>query len=332
MPLFFHVRDEQWLQPAAVYANAAARSVGGDELSGRIASAIAASIGVALVFLIAHEITAVAWVSAIAALCLMFTPAYWAFAQRGTDAIIALPLLLLWLFNLLRFLRNDSPRALAVAAASLGLAIYAHPAAPLTAVFLWILTLAVARRRVVTRLIVATAVFGAAWVPALAWFAGHAQAYPDTFGRWFVFAAHLRNPVDGLRAFTNSGTLGNRASLYWGFWDPSWLFFRAPDAAAPLLMIAAPFIALGVLHAVKHISRDVATVLIGAALLTPLAGATFGVPHYLADAPLVMPILAVLAALGVAQLVRLAARRPLEDGVAVHAVDGWNDDDALPRA
>ena len=331
-PLFFHANGEQWLQPAAVYANAAARAAGGEELSGRIASMVSAAIGVALVFLIAHLITGRAWISVIAAVVVMLTPAYWSFAQLGTDAMIALPLILLWLLNVLRFLKNDSLLALVAAAASLGVAIYTQPAAPLTAMFLWILTLVVARRRVVKRLIVATAVFGVAWLAAAAWFVAHAQAYPDTFGRWFVFAAHLRNPLDGARAFVNPGTLGNRASMYWGFWDPSWLFFSTRDAAAPLLIIAAPLIAFGVAHALKHVSRDVAALVIGTALLAPLAGATFGVPHYLADATVVMPILALLSALGVMQLVRLAARRPLEDHVAVSGVDGWNDDDALPRA
>ncbi len=57
------------------------------------------------------------------------------------------------------------------------------------------------------------------------WFFRHADTYADTFGRWFVFAAAPADPLDGLRAFFNTGTLGNRASLYWGFWDPSWLFF-----------------------------------------------------------------------------------------------------------
>ena len=56
-----------------------------------------------------------------------------------------------------------------------------------------------------------------------------------------MFAAHLRIPLDGVRAFVNPGTLGNRASLYWGFWDPSWLFFITANWPAPLLLIfAAP--------------------------------------------------------------------------------------------
>ncbi len=331
-PLFFHVRDEHWLQPIAPYANAAVRAIGGDDLSGRLASAAAAAVGVALVFLIAYDITGRAWPGVLAALTLLLTPAYWSFAQRGTDAIMPVPLLLLWLWNLLRFVKADAPGTLVAAAALLGLSIYSHPAAPLTAVFLWTLTLVVTRRRNRVRLFAATAVFGAAWLPALAWFVRHFDTYPDTFGRWFVLAAHLRNPLDGLRAFINPGTVGNRASMYWGFWDPSWLFFATREAAAPLLMIAAPLLALGVVRCVRHLPRETATILIGAALLAPLAGATFGVPHYMADAAVVLPILALLVAVGAEQLVRLVRRRPLEDGVAVSPVDGWDDYDVAPQS
>ena len=222
-PLFFHVREQQWLQPAAPYANAAIRAVGGDDVSGRLASAVAAAISVALLFLIAHEITGPWWANILASVTLMLTPAFWSFAQRGTDAIVPVPLLLLWLLNVLRFLKGDALRTLALAAAMLGISTYTHPAAPLTAVFLWVLTLVVARRRNPARLMAATVVFGAAWLPAAVWFLRHADTYPDTFGRWFVFAPHVRTPLDGLRAFFNPGTLGNRASAYWGFWDPAWL-------------------------------------------------------------------------------------------------------------
>ena len=47
----------------------------------------------------------------------------------------------------------------------------------------------------------------------------------------------------------------------------------------------------------------------------PLAGATFGVPHYMTEAASVLPILALVAGLGVDQLIALVDRRPLEDDV-----------------
>ena len=43
--------------------------------------------------------------------------------------------------------------------------------------------------------------------------------------------------------------------------------------------------------------------LVCAALVAPLAGATFGLPHYLSDAMIVMPLLALFTAIGVLELV-----------------------------
>src|SRR5829696_4650903 len=84
-PAFFRVRDDQWLQPAAVYANAAVRRLGGADVSGRFASAALGAINVVLVFLIAQLITGRWWIAAIGAVILMVTPAHWSFARLGTD-------------------------------------------------------------------------------------------------------------------------------------------------------------------------------------------------------------------------------------------------------
>jgi hypothetical protein len=333
-PLFVPAGAEAFLQPIPVYANAALRAIGGDEFSGRIVSVVAAALNVALVFLIALLVTGRAWVGLIAAAILMLTPGHWSIAQRGTDAILPVPLVLLWLWSSLRFFKWDSRGALPLAALMLGVTAYSHPAGPLTAVFLWLLTLVVARRRNPGRLLVSTVIFGAMWLPAAAWFYLHFDTYPDSFGRWFVFAAHLRNPIDGLQAFINTNTLGTRASLYWGFWDPSWLFFNTGDAGAPLPIVAAPLILLGLYRCARHWSRPSAPLTIGALLMAPLAGASFGVARYLADAASVLALLALLAGLGADAIADLVAPRrdSLEDDEAAAPVETWHGDDMSPRA
>ena len=306
------------------------RAIGGDDVSGRISSVVVGAINVALVFLIAHLLTERASVGIFAAALLMFTPAHWSIAQLGTDAIFPVPLVLVWLWSSLRFFKWD--KILPIAAGALGLSVYSHPAGPLTAAFLWLLTLIVARRRNPLRLVVSTLIFGAAWLPAAAWFYRHPDTYADTFGRWFVFAAHLRSPVDGLIAFFNLNTLGTRAALYWDFWNPSWLFFRDDRTAAPLLMIAAPFIVIGLYRCVRLVPRESGAIVIGALAIVPLAGATFLILHYMTDAAGVLPILALLAGLGLDQLIGLVDRRPLEDGVNVGPVEGWHPDQLMPRS
>ena len=316
----------------AVYANRAMRAAGGDDMAGRIASAALGAADVGLVFLIAHLVTGRAWIGIVAALLLMATPAHWSLAQRGTDAIFPAPLVLLWLWNALLFLKRDSMRSLATAAAALGVCVYSHPAGPLTAAFLWALTLVVARRRNRVRLFTATLVFGAAWLPAAWWFFRHPDTYADTFGRWVVFAAHVRDPIAGLQAQINSNTLGVRASLYWGFWDPSWLFFTARDAAAPLLLISLPLIVLGIVSCLRQADRSVSAILIGGALILPIAGATFGLPHYAPDAAAVFPVLALLSGLGVDYLAGLIGRRRPLEADEHPAVGDWDSDHLMPRS
>lgn len=321
--LFFRINDDTSLQPLAVYLNAAVRVARASANSGRIVSAIAGAINVALVYVIVHLLTEQMLAAAIAALILLFTPAHAALSIRGTDALLPATLIVGWLYGALRFFKLDSLGTLTFAAAMAGLLAYSHASGPLTSILLWILTLTVAFRRNRERLLVATAIFAAAWLPAVAWFYLHPNVYPETFGRWFVFKAHLRNPLDGVRAFFNPNTLGTRASLYWGFWDPSWLFLK--------VFLAAPLCLVAVARA-RHISRHAVPLIVGSALIVPLAGATFGVPQYLDDASAVLPVLTILAGLGFDQLVALVTRRrPLEDDEAAAAADGWYRDDIAPR-
>ncbi len=317
-PVFFHAEGEHWLQPIAVYANAAVRTAGGGAMSGRIASAIAGAASVGLIFLIAQLITTRAWVGIATAMILMLTPAHWTLARTGTDAVFPMPLVLLWLLNTLLFFERDSIRHLAGAAVALGLSAYAHPAAPLTAMFLSPYALFVARRRNRLRLTMATVIFAAAWLPAALWFFRHFDTYSDTFGRWVILAAHVRNPIDLWSAFFNPQTLGTRAALYWGFWDPSWLVF-GPQGTAPLLWWTAPLIALGIYRCRTKVAGNTGALLIGVAVIIPLAGCTFGAPHYIASAAAILPLLALFSGLGgeqVAVFVDQAMQRPSADAEA----------------
>jgi hypothetical protein len=190
-PLFFHVRGETWLPPLPVYLTALTETVTGPIRGGQTAGAIAGAINIALVFLIAHSITGRVAAAFAAALTLLLTGGHTALALSGAASILPATLILLWLERLLAFMKTDRPGAMIVAAASLGLCVYSHPAGPLTAVFLWILTLAVAWRRNRRRLLAGTATFVAMWGPAAAWFYLHPDFYADTFGRWVILKAHV---------------------------------------------------------------------------------------------------------------------------------------------
>src|SRR6185503_15733205 len=61
--MFFHTAGDRWLQPLPVYLNAAVRAVSPRATSGRIVSAIAGAVTVALVVLIVLLITDRIWIA-----------------------------------------------------------------------------------------------------------------------------------------------------------------------------------------------------------------------------------------------------------------------------
>jgi 4-amino-4-deoxy-L-arabinose transferase-like glycosyltransferase len=299
-PLFFHAGGNQWLQPWPVHLTAAIEAGGGGNTSARLATLLVAALNVALLFLCARRIFDSTLAAVAASFLLLATPAHITFARSGTDAILSVPFVLLWLLAMLRFWTFDSTASILAAGAALGAGVYSNRAAPLTMGFLIIVSLvaliAGGRRWRSVALIVAA--FGVLLMPAAIWFALNPATYADTFGRWAVHLAHVINPVDGLRAFLNWNTLGNRASLYWGFFDPSWLFF---DNMFVIVML--PMLLAGIGLWGRALPRHVVIVVGGGALAAPLAGSSFGEPCYAADALTLLPFAILLMTSGLMLLV-----------------------------
>ena len=304
-PLFFHVRDERWLQPIAVYAQALARVVGAGDMSGRIASTIAGAANVALVFAVVR-LAAREWIAIAAALLLLMTPAHWTYARLGTDAMFPAPFVLIWLYGTLTYFRRDRARALVLAGGALGLGTYAHQTAPLTMAWLLVLTVIAvigARGWGWRALAAMVSAYALLLLPAIAWFVQTPGTYMDTFGRWAVLAAHIRFPLDGLRAQINWNTLSNRASLFWSFLDPSFLFFAARGAAvAPMLACSAILIPLGILRVLSSSEPGARIVQLSAVIVPVLIASTFGQPKDLGNAVVLIGTAAVLAASGLESL------------------------------
>jgi hypothetical protein len=232
---------------------------------------------------------------------LILMPAHMTYGRQGVDAIYIVPFVLLWLYALLGFLANDRESNIALASAALGAGVYTTTAAPLTMALLFVTMIVVlwsAGRRKPSTFGVALASFVVLLVPLGIWFALNPQTYLDTYGSWVIHPAHIRNPLDLLLANLNRNTLGIRASAYWGLFDPSFLFFSSPEGRAPLHWLTAPLIVMGIYRCATR--RTPASILILAAtVIAPIAGATFGQPHYVANALALLPLLALLAGYGV---------------------------------
>ena len=292
---------DRWLQPAHVYATAIAHVIAPGFFAGRWASVAIASISVALMFLVGWRVFS-GYIAALAAtVALIVMPAHMAFGRQGVEAIAIVPFVLLWLYALLGFLNNDRPAAIALASAALGAGVYTTTAAPLTMAFLFVTMIVVlwsVGRRKLSMLGVAVASFAAVLLPLAIWFAFHPQTYLDTYGSWAIHPAHIRNPYDLMLASMNRNTLGTRASAYWGLIDPSFLFFSSAEGRAPLHWAMAPLIGLGIYRCATKRSPSAILILAGA-IVAPIAGASFGQPHYIVNALALLPFLALLLGYGV---------------------------------
>jgi hypothetical protein len=312
-PLLVNTGGDRWVQPLGLYATMISHAIAPGFFAGRWASIFVASLNVALVFLVAWRQFARYLPALVAAIILMATPAHFAFGRVGIDAIYVIPFILLWLYALIEFIDKDRPGAIAVAAGALGVGVYSTPSAPLTMIFLWItmmVALWVVGRRKLSTLLIAAGTFVATLAPLMIWFYLHPQTYGDTYGRWAFFAAHLRNPIDGFRAFVNTNTLGTRASAYWSLIDPSYLFFSSARSTAPLLMVSAPLIVAGIVRCVRLAPNAAAVVVLAGLVVAPLAGSSFGERNYIALALGLLPFAALLAAYGSEEIRELIAGRP----------------------
>jgi hypothetical protein len=307
--LFFKADDDRWLMPLAVYAAALTDVVSPPDSAGRLAAAAIGGLNVALMFLLARHVLSSTAAGLGAALLLMATPAHIVFARMGVDAIYPLPFVLAWLIALQSFFQNRDRRFAAAGAFALGVGVYTTPSAPLTMGFLLVATLVaiwLSGARDGRSLAIPAVAFVVPLSIAAAWFAANPAAYPDTFGRWAIHAAHLRSPVDLLLAFVNWNTIGTRASLYWGFLDPSWLFFDGPadshsvlHGAAPFLFATAVGLVAGIATRVRAGITPIGFLLIIGLAIAPLAASTFGERQAIANVLVMVPFVVILAAGGI---------------------------------
>jgi len=293
---------DRWLQPLPVYATKAAHVVRPGFHAGRWASVAVSALNTGLIFVVAWTLFGSVIPALAAAVILIFTPAHMTFGRTGSEAIFVVPFVLLWLYALLRFVDNDRPSFIALASAALGAGVYTTTAAPLTMAFLWVtmmVALWLAGRRKLSTLAVAAGSAVAMLLPLAIWFTFNPQTYLDTYGRWAIHPAHIRNPADLVQALINRNTLGIRAGAYWGLIDPSYLFFASERGRAPLLLAVAPLVVTGIVRCGHKAPGVPAMIILAGTLVAPIAGASFGQPHYIDNALALLPFVALLAAYAV---------------------------------
>lgn len=247
LPMFVRVSSELWVPPVPLYTSLAVATVRRVEQPGRQSAAVFGALGVVLTYIFAADLfrqRALGW---FAALLLLFNPAYVVSARSGAiDGVWVIPPLLLALIAVARFAQTGSRRAIAVAAAALAVCAYAQPSGALLAVIVGVAAvIGIGRVRLlsVRDMLWAAGAAAAVALPIVLWFTVHPATYVDTFGRWFLHLAYIRNPWSLALRLMNYFSLAEWASIYWNFLDPTQLLYsvEGPASAGTFLMACSVF-------------------------------------------------------------------------------------------
>ena len=323
-PLFLHFAEDVWQQPIPGYAVALSQGVAGESVvAARAMSVAIAIVNVALLYLISRQLFAARYLPLLCGFLLLATPLHLIEGRTARDTIYVLPFVLVWLLRMLTTVRRPGSASPVWTGLWLGVGVFSATVAPLQMLLLLALSIALlAGRNAAWRTDAAKMVAGfcAPLAVAVIWFALHPEAYGDTWGRWLILKAHVRNPIEGIRATINWNTLATRTSTYWSLLNPATLFLpleagRADfsDKAAVFLSAVGVMLLIGIRQVIRTCDRATSMTLLGGLLLAPIAAATFGESNTLNRAMTIVPFVLLVGAFGLDSLMtsRVTAGRVL---------------------
>jgi hypothetical protein len=303
--LMVHDVGERWYQPLAVYPVASLLRLGvPPTLADRLPAALAAGLAVVFTLLVALHVTGSAGLAAGSVVLLLVSPGFRSSSMTGGADLLLVPLVLVWLVCVLEDVVAPRWWLPLVGGLMLGLSLYTQPAGVLSVPIFFALGAALRwrQRRSLAFIVISAGAVTLIVAPAALWIVRHPEAYADTFGRWAIHAAHLRNPFDGVIAFSRWHVIARRVGEYWLYFDPTFLFSREMYGLAFAALV--PF---GLWH-VRHRPRAARVVVIGGVLLTPVAAVLLDVPRQAGFVVMFLPFGALLGALGLEALHELTRR------------------------
>jgi 4-amino-4-deoxy-L-arabinose transferase-like glycosyltransferase len=322
LPLFLHAADDIWQQPIPGYAVALSQGIAGESIvAARAMSVAMAIVNVTLLYLVARQLFATRYLPLVCGCLLLATPLHLIEGRSARDTIYVLPFVLVWLLRTLTSIRNPQIVSPLWTGVWLGIGVFSARVAPLQMLALLVLSIALLGNRSLawrTEAMWLVLGFVAPLVLPGIWFAFHPDAYGDTWGRWVIFKAHLRNPLDGIRSAVNWNTLGTRTSTYWSLLNPATLFLAPEtgrpdyaDKAAVFLGGIGVLLLIGIRQVVQTCDRATALTLFGGLLAAPIAAATFGESNTLSRSLTIVPFVLLVAAFGLNRLLtsQVAAAR-----------------------
>ena len=320
LPLYFqwppHTQPDVWFQPIPVYFTALFLTVlPVSEWAIRLPTLVLGLVDIVLFYFVASRVFDRPLLAAIAAGLLALTPAHMIHSRLAMDFLYPLPFVMAWLLCLMAFAQRRRTWMLFAATTLLGLGFYSYIASiammpvyfAMTCVVVWVLCDRPARP-------LGVAALGFVWplLPLIPWAAAHWAAIADTLGRYGLYdGAHPRGDV--LSTVTSLPFLAGiveRLSVYWRFFDPSYLFVAGGGYAVNtthrvgVFLLPIIFCLVIGINQIVNVRRSWVTFLILFGFLTaPLAASVVGEPYAVQRELLVIPFAILIATIGVERLI-----------------------------
>lgn len=296
--------------PICIYATAAVLSILPlSEAAIRIPSAIAGSVSVGLVFLLAWRLfgrRSTAW---LVAAILALTPTHYIHSRLGFSVIYPVPFTVLWLLALHAYLSSPGPARAVRIGAALGLGVYSYLAAMIMMpLYAGLVSLLLAARREWRHAAIVVGTFAVALLPLVWWQVTHPNRYPDMVKAYRLFEPSA-GPAPSVVEAMASG-VRQRVDVYWDTLNPGRLFFTGESSLqistreiGSFLLAAAPLVAIGLATLVRTRRSAFGFVLIAGLLTAPLPAvimADVEIRRWL----VVTPFAALIAGFGIERLLR----------------------------
>lgn len=309
LPISIYVTGGFFATPVSIYTTALFLTVLPlTEVTVRLPSVVIGLANIVLLYAIARHLFARGWLAAVAAGLFALTPAHFMHSRLGTDHEYAVTAVLAWALCLIGQ-EIPSLRRLTVAGAILGAGVYTYLGALITMPVCVIITWLVLWRQGVRSWQPFAAVLGGfslALLPFLGWHLAHPSQYLDQLTMYSLTEAPSAHPVG----------LADRISVYWDYFNPSFLFLAGDTSlingtryAGVFLLPMMILLPIGITRLMTS-GLPPAMLLIALGLLaSPLAAGVVGERYRINRALTLLPFVALIATLGVESLWTSRRRR-----------------------